>query len=174
VPTSRNQLLNNPTSGAHPLPGSPGAGPRHIPARRKTGGAPPAKQPTGFWQAPPASPGGAPAVAPPPTPAAPGTPVVAPAAASPAAATAARGTSAGVIEQGSGVLAALVIYPLVMNLVKGGPAQMWGWVKAKWLNQPYAAPAKGYTSPFGAGAVLPTPTGAAPAPGTTGNPIGEQ
>lgn len=46
--------------------------------------------------------------------------------------------------EGSGVFLALFIYPIAINFLKGGQAQAWGWVKAKWLNQPYgtAAPAK--------------------------------
>jgi hypothetical protein len=61
----------------------------------------------------------------------------------------------------------MFIYPLVLNLVKGGPAQMWGWIKAKYLNQPYTAGSRG-TAGAAAGAaaanafppaVLPTPSG---------------
>jgi len=32
---------------------------------------------------------------------------------------------------------ALFLYPLLVNGLQGGPAQAWGWVKAKWINQPY-------------------------------------
>lgn len=49
---------------------------------------------------------------------------------------------------------ALFAYPLLVNLLTGGPAQMWGWVKAKWLNQPY-----GGTSNSG-----PTAAAGSPAP----------
>jgi len=36
-----------------------------------------------------------------------------------------------------------VLYPLAINFLQGGPAQMFGWIKAKWVNQPYtrSAPA---------------------------------
>lgn len=57
---------------------------------------------------------------------------------------------------------ALFAYPLLVNLLKGGPAQMWGWVAAKWANKPYGA-ATGAGGP-GAGTALgggiyPTPSG---------------
>jgi hypothetical protein len=41
-------------------------------------------------------------------------------------------------QEGAGVLLALFAYPLLANLLRGGPPQMWGWVKAKWVNEPYA------------------------------------
>lgn len=41
--------------------------------------------------------------------------------------------------EGAGAFLALLIYPLAVNLLNGGPAQMWGWVRAKWINQPYGA-----------------------------------
>lgn len=55
----------------------------------------------------------------------------------------------GMAEQASGALLALIAWPLLLNLVRGGPAQMWGWIKAKWINQPYgnAAPSGGTTTP---------------------------
>jgi hypothetical protein len=37
----------------------------------------------------------------------------------------------------SGAILALFLYPLGFALVKGGPAEMWGWVKAKFFNEPY-------------------------------------
>jgi hypothetical protein len=43
--------------------------------------------------------------------------------------------------QGSGAFLALFIYPLALNFLRGGQAQAWGWVKAKWINQPYGAAA---------------------------------
>lgn len=51
--------------------------------------------------------------------------------------------SGGMAEQASGALLALFAWPLLLNLVRGGPPQMWGWLKAKFINQPYgsAAPA---------------------------------
>lgn len=39
---------------------------------------------------------------------------------------------------GAGAFLALVIYPLIINFLQGGTAQMLGWVKAKWVNEPYA------------------------------------
>lgn len=39
--------------------------------------------------------------------------------------------------EGAGAFLALFCYPLLANLLSGGPAQMWGWVRAKWTNQPY-------------------------------------
>lgn len=65
--------------------------------------------------------------------------------------------------EGAGAFLALFAIPLIVNLIEGGPAQMWGWVKAKWLNEPYAlgpAPSKGGKQ------VYPTPTGQAPPPTT--------
>jgi hypothetical protein len=63
--------------------------------------------------------------------------------------------------EGAGAFLALFAIPLLVNLLEGGPAQMWGWVKAKWLNQPYAlgpAPTKSGKQ------VYPTPTGQPPPP----------
>lgn len=34
----------------------------------------------------------------------------------------------------SGAFLALFAYPLAFNLIKGGPAQMWQWVRAKFIN----------------------------------------
>lgn len=50
------------------------------------------------------------------------------------------------------MLLAVFAYPLLVNLLNGGPAQMWGWVKAKWVNQPY-----GGTSNSGPAAKPPGP-----------------
>src|SRR5258708_29780017 len=61
----------------------------------------------------------------------------------PAAPAAAPGRAAGrvstVTSQGGGLVLALVAYPLGLNLLKGRPARMWAWVKAKWVNQPLGA-----------------------------------
>lgn len=57
---------------------------------------------------------------------------------------------------GAGLALALFGYPLAVNLLLGGPARMWGWVRAKWVNQPYAAQ-PGKAEPF-----YPTPSGKAP------------
>lgn len=60
---------------------------------------------------------------------------------------------------GAGLALALFGYPLAVNLLLGGPARMWGWVRAKWVNQPYAeGPGAGRPAP----AFYPTPTGKAP------------
>ncbi len=45
--------------------------------------------------------------------------------------------------EGAGGLLALFAYPIGLNLIRGGPAQAWGWVRAKWFNEPYAPPARG-------------------------------
>lgn len=90
-----------------------------------------------------------PAAAPAPAPAAP-----APAAVedqAPAPVTVSGGSSIG--QETGGALLALFLWPLTFNLVKGGPAQMWGWIKAKFINQPYsasgAAPSTGAAAPAG-------------------------
>ena len=63
--------------------------------------------------------------------------------------------------EGAGAFLALFAIPLLVNLLEGGPAQMWGWVKAKWLNEPYAL---GPAPSSGGKQVYPTPTGQAPPP----------
>lgn len=42
----------------------------------------------------------------------------------------------------SGFLVAMFIYPLAVNFIKGGPPRMWGWIKAKFINEPYKPKAK--------------------------------
>jgi hypothetical protein len=83
----------------------------------------------------------------------------------------------GVTEQvGGGLLAFLVLWPLAINLLKGGPPQMLGWVKAKLVNEPYSPPGafkqnvKGQTASGVQNAIggpPPTPSGLPPP-----NPIG--
>lgn len=51
--------------------------------------------------------------------------------------------------EGSGAFLALFVYPLVLNFLRGGQARAWGWVKAKWVNQPYGAAAPASTKPGG-------------------------
>lgn len=72
------------------------------------------------------------------------TPPPAPAAPPPAAPAAAPATSGGrtvrITSEGSGALLALFLYPFAVALIKGGPSMAWGWVKAKFINQPYGAP----------------------------------
>jgi hypothetical protein len=75
--------------------------------------------------------------------------VAAPQAPSPAPATTAAppaatrftlpGAGDGPAAQAGGAVFALFLWPLIFNLVKGGPGQMWGWVKAKFINEPYSA-----------------------------------
>lgn len=44
---------------------------------------------------------------------------------------------------GAGAFLALLVYPFVVNYLRGGMPRAVGWIKAKWLNKPYggAAPA---------------------------------
>ncbi len=120
---SRQQLLDQPRSGARPLNVARGA----EPARPQTEARTTAKQ------APAAVPGAQ------ATPAA-GTSRQPPApAAAPSAAALRPGRVSTVTSQGGGLVLALVLYPLGLNLLKGGPARMWAWVKAKWVNQPLGA-----------------------------------
>ena len=82
---------------------------------------------------------------------------------------------------GGSIVAFFVAYPLALNLLKGGPPRMWGWIKAKWVNEPYLAPGSFRTS-IGAqvgqiagntfGGPPPTPSGGQPRTGTAGNPVG--
>ena len=51
--------------------------------------------------------------------------------------------------EGSGAFLAFFVYPLVINFLRGGQAQAWGWVKAKWLNEPYGAAAPASTKSGG-------------------------
>jgi hypothetical protein len=44
---------------------------------------------------------------------------------------------------GAGAVLALFAYPLLINALKGGPAQAKGWVAAKFINQPYGGPGPG-------------------------------
>lgn len=158
---SRDELLDDPRSGARPL----GGGARQSRPPRDQGTrddlARARKRPANSTAQPRAA---APARRPRPAPAArkpretaPATrplPAVvdedqdqAPAAEPPAAP--ARTVNFG--NEGSGAFLALFIYPLVINFLRGGQAQAWGWVKAKWINQPYgaAAPAKSSSSSAG-------------------------
>lgn len=57
--------------------------------------------------------------------------------------------------EGSGAFLALFIYPLALNFLRGGQAQAWGWVKAKWLNQPYGAAAPAPKQPSSSSSTLP-------------------
>src|SRR5579859_6553439 len=45
-----------------------------------------------------------------------------------------------VTQQGAGLLVAAFAWPIGVNLLKGGPGAMWGWIKAKFINQPYSGP----------------------------------
>ena len=74
---------------------------------------------------------------------------------------------------GGGLLAFFVVWPLVMNLLKGGPPQMLGWLKSKLINEPYSPKgafrknvagqtAGGVQNAFGG--PPPTPSGLPPTP----------
>lgn len=76
------------------------------------------------------------AAAPSPAPSSSATAAAAPAAPSSSSSPAAA-RSFGV--EGAGAFLALFCYPMLVNLLSGGPAQMWGWIRAKWINQPYGA-----------------------------------
>lgn len=41
--------------------------------------------------------------------------------------------------EGAGLVLGVIGYALVLNYVRGGPAAMVGWVKSKFLNEPYTA-----------------------------------
>lgn len=74
-------------------------------------------------------------------------PAAEPAAAGPAAAEPAAPRrltlSSTVSGNPSGAFLALFAWPLTFNLLRGGPRQMWGWVAAKFINQPYGQAAAG-------------------------------
>lgn len=65
----------------------------------------------------------------------------------------------------AGVLLALVVYPILANLLIGGPGRAWGWITAKWINEPYGStsplPVSGNNA-FGPGGA----NSGAPAPGS--------
>lgn len=65
--------------------------------------------------------------------------------------------------EGSGAFLVLFAYPLAFNLVRGGPAGMKAWVKAKFINQPQAADVMAGTQ--AAPAPRPAQPGPAPRPG---------
>jgi hypothetical protein len=50
---------------------------------------------------------------------------------------------------GAGAFLALLVYPFAINYLRGGFPRAWGWVKAKWVNQPYGsgAPASSAKAP---------------------------
>lgn len=82
-------------------------------------------------------------------------------------------TGGGVGQETGGALVALFLWPLIFNLVKGGPAQMWGWVKAKFVNEPYSASGAGPSTPAKpatAGASSTSPAAAAAAAQGRPNP----
>lgn len=45
--------------------------------------------------------------------------------------------------EGAGAFLALVLYPVLVNFLNGGPKQVAGWFKAKWINEPYSGGGKG-------------------------------
>lgn len=143
---SRDELLADPHSGAKPLAGSPGGAKAPLKPRRRPAAAPvtpvyvlPASA------APAAAPAAVPAVAAPPAPSpAPAAPAAAPApvpaddSTGPAAS---RGGGRRLSNEGSGALLAFLLYPLLVNGLRGGPAQAKGWLAAKFVNAPYGGPA---------------------------------
>lgn len=46
----------------------------------------------------------------------------------------------GAVEQGAGFLLGVIAYALALNYLRGGPDAARGWLAAKFLNRPYAAP----------------------------------
>jgi hypothetical protein len=70
-----------------------------------------------------------------------------------------------IVSEGAGAMLAVFLYPLLINLLNGGPPQMWGWVKAKFINEPYggATPAGGPGTQTAQGHLAPTPSGYQPA-----------
>lgn len=155
--TSRQQLVQQPRSGARPLTGT--AAPKPAAAKKKPRTPAATRKPR-----PPAGTAAraprrqAKTAPPPPTTPQPSVyttmpninrtqPLPAPAPASPAAAPAAAASPAPAPRRdfggsdSAGLVLALFAYPLAVNLLQGGPSRMWAWVKAKWLNQPYAAAA---------------------------------
>lgn len=113
-----------------------------------------------------------PVAAPAPAPAAPAPAAVEDQDQAPAPVTVTGGGSIG--QETGGALLVLFLWPLTFNLVKGGPAQMWGWIKAKFINQPYsasgAAPSTGSTSSTPSTAPAANPAAAAAAAQGRPNP----
>lgn len=176
---TRGQLLDDPRSGARPLAGSPGRGEdrggqgepgnraRNARVRAAARARNRRQRQAGNVTGQPAA-GPAPARAPAPL-SAPQKPAAAPAqptAAAPAAqppqdrqsALAARFRGRGVAGEGAGAVLALFAYPLLVNGLRGGPAQAKGWLAAKFINQPYGGGrAGGGRAPSGSGAPPPAP-----------------
>lgn len=49
---------------------------------------------------------------------------------------------AGIVDDGAGFVLGLLLYALALNYLQGGAAQARGWIRAKFLNQPYVRPTK--------------------------------
>lgn len=60
--------------------------------------------------------------------------------------------------EGAGIFLALVLYPVLVNFLNGGPKQVAGWIKAKWINVPYQGGA-GSKSHAPIATRAPTPSG---------------
>jgi hypothetical protein len=120
---TRSQVLA-PRSGAHPLPGSPGAPPpgsKPAGARPSSATAPPTASPPNPGSGSAVQGGTAPAARQPRTLSMPTLPF----------------DSGGAGSQIAGGLLAVFLWPMLFNTVKGGPPQLWGWIKAKWINEAY-------------------------------------
>jgi hypothetical protein len=165
---SRDGLLDDPRSGAKPLNGKARQGrpPRDqatrdalarkrpanaaAPRTRTTKPKPPARRPRPARELPGPGKGGAAAA-----PATSADPAAAAAAVVPDPGNQAPRTPASsgggrsFATEGSGAFLALFVYPLVLNFLRGGQGRAWGWVKAKWVNQPYGAAAPASTTSGG-------------------------
>lgn len=113
---SRDAVLADPRSGAKPLPGSP-SGPHKTAAGGSSSTAP---RPQPVQQQP--------AQQPPPAATQPQRKLKIPTL---------PWDSGGAGSQLAGGVLAVFLWPMVFNTVKGGPRQLWGWIKAKWINEPY-------------------------------------
>lgn len=70
-----------------------------------------------------------------------------------------RGTATrSAATEGAGIFLALVFYPILVNFLNGGPKQVAGWIKAKWINVPYQGGA-GSKSHAPIATRAPTPSG---------------
>ncbi len=143
---TRDELVNQPRSGVRegaarggpvtpPPPASSPAGQaaKASASRRRRAGGPGRPPPPPASASPARKPPGTPPRA---GPASPARPAAAPGAGPRGKAPRASTASA----EGAGGLLALFAYPVLMNLLRGGPAQARGWFAAKFFNEPYNPP----------------------------------